>query len=159
MILRVGLEYPGNNPISRKIASIGEPKLFSHAGFWLGDDWMYEAHWTGGTRWRRYTPDRRQWVFFAVPLTFSESARLEDWMKTHAGDPYDLCGALATTAKLLFRQNPGAWFCSEAVVAAMQSIDGTYYQGVEASTVRPNDLYGMMMEDPRFVFEDGVRDA
>lgn len=132
----VGLEKPGDNPVSKLIASFGSPRTYSHAAIWLEADLVCEAHIDFGVRIRSYRPDDR-WDFWELPTTADEERAIRRFCEVTSGDGYDACGALATELPVV-RPIPGRWFCSEHVVFGATR-GGTILSSVPCR-VKPNDL-------------------
>lgn len=70
----------------------------------------------GGIRFKEiaYNPDH--WDFIEVPAVLEDAARR--WFREHMGHPYDLWGNVRFAIGFA-RDSNGAWFCSEAVMAAL----------------------------------------
>lgn len=60
------------------------------------------------------------WDIVDLPEFNERHAR--DWFIAHLGEPYDYDGALRMSDPTL-HQDPGAWYCSEAVMAALGITD------------------------------------
>lgn len=137
----VGCEMPGDNFISRAIASQDEPRRYSHAAMIFDGGLVCEAHADFGVRFREYTPDMNRWTLWPLDLAGEQYNAIERFLALHAGDGYDLCGVAAFKTSLI-RQDPNKWFCSELVVAAMQTA-GLLADAI-ASKVSPNGLSVLM---------------
>ena len=61
-----------------------------------------------------YRPEH--WDFIDLPASLEDSAR--DWFRSHSRQPYDLWGNVRFAFGFA-RESKGAWFCSEAVMAAL----------------------------------------
>lgn len=93
---------------------------------------------------RRIRFDQRQWRLTTLPATDEQKLRIYSWcVRTIDQSIADQGGYdWAGVARFIFsglRENPHDWFCSEAVVAALQS-EG-FFPGVRAWNVSPNRLW------------------
>lgn len=75
------------------------------------------------------------WIFDAVPERYEANAR--QWFKDHDGQPYDLMGNI-NAAFGFVAHSADAWFCSEAIAAALGLIDPWRY--------KPNGLRAVLKE-------------
>lgn len=70
----------------------------------------------GGVRFKNIQYDPDHWDFVPLPDVLETAAR--DWFRGHCGQPYDLWGNVRFVLGFT-RESKGAWFCSEAVMAAL----------------------------------------
>ena len=70
----------------------------------------------GGVRFKAITYNSDHWDFIEVPSYRENAAR--HWFREHCGQPYDLWGNVRFAIGFA-RDSKGAWFCSEAVMAAL----------------------------------------
>ena len=70
----------------------------------------------GGVRFKTITYNPEHWDFIEVPEYLEASSR--NWFREHNGEPYDLWGNVRFAFGFA-RESKGAWFCSEAVMAAL----------------------------------------
>lgn len=142
-MIRIGLQKPGNNWVSRQIAAHDAPGLYSHAALFFGDDLVFEAHAEFGVRFRRYSPDPARWVTAILPLSAEDELKVREWCELHAGAGYDFCGVARFKAKVI-AEDSEKFFCSEAVVSALAVVG--MFPGVVASEVSPNRLATLLSE-------------
>ena len=70
----------------------------------------------GGVRFKTIDYNSDHWDFIEVPSYRENAARY--WFREHCGQPYDLWGNVRFAIGFA-RDSKGAWFCSEAVMAAL----------------------------------------
>ena len=69
-----------------------------------------------GVRFKQIDFDPARWDVVELPASLEAAARV--WFMRHAGQPYDLLGNLHFVIAPV-RNDHDAWFCSEAVAAAL----------------------------------------
>lgn len=78
----------------------------------------------GGVRFKTITYNPEHWDFIEVPDYLEACSR--NWFREHNGEPYDLWGNVRFAFGFA-RESKGAWFCSEAVMAALGYQDAYRY--------------------------------
>lgn len=78
----------------------------------------------GGVRFKIITYNPEHWDFIEVPDYLEACSR--NWFREHNGEPYDLWGNVRFAFGFA-RESNGAWFCSEAVMAALGYQDAYRY--------------------------------
>lgn len=148
------------------VMSCGIPRWsVSHVGITV-DDLLVEARSTHGvtatliTQRLEESPGRIYEYQPVRPLYYDESARLNSYLASQLGKPYDLAGALrsggfvfAALQKCLHREDLQKLFCSELVASAIQQV-GTF-QTNHASWLSPNKLCRLATR--RGVYRDARR--
>lgn len=90
---------------------------YSHCELVFGDGWSASASWMdGGVRFKRIDFDQANWDFVELPDYLEDSARA--WFEANENKPYDLLGNFGFLWRPI-RGNAGAYFCDEAVLAAL----------------------------------------
>lgn len=90
---------------------------FSHCELVFSDGMSASASFIdGGVRFKRIDYDPAKWDFIDLPDDLEAAARL--WFKTSEGSPYDLLGNIGFLWRPI-RGASGAYFCSEAIAAAI----------------------------------------
>lgn len=86
-----------------------------------------------GVRFKVIDFDPSKWDFVALPPSLEKAAF--EWFDAHRGQPYDVLGNIQFIAARV-REGRSAWFCSEAVAAALGISDPWRYDpGTLASTL------------------------
>jgi hypothetical protein len=116
--------YRGVSPISKAIR-IFTRSDYSHAAWICNDGTCIEAWHPGGVRHRPdpyagHTPGTLVDYFGIAELNQNQARRIEWFLKDKLGAGYDLGGVLRFVSRRR-AANPSRWFCSELVLAALQS--------------------------------------
>lgn len=90
---------------------------YSHCELVFSDGMSASASFADcGVRFKRIEFDPEKWDFVDLPDHLEPAAR--DWFAKHEGKPYDLLGNFGFLWRPI-RGEEGAFFCSEAVMAAL----------------------------------------
>lgn len=109
---------PGFQGLYSRLARWLDGGSYSHCELVFGDGVSASSSYIdGGVRFKIIDyGDTDHWDFIDLPDALEDSAR--DWFRIHAGQPYDLWGNVRFAFGFA-RESKGAWFCSEAVMAAL----------------------------------------
>jgi hypothetical protein len=114
---------------------------FSHVDAVLGDGGLLGARLDGGVRIRHagYAAFSRL-LRVDLPSTDAQSAAFHGFLSDQLGKPYDPLAIAAFAANRDWRQ-PGHWFCSELIAAALEAADWFGHAlATPANRVTPDDL-------------------
>lgn len=90
---------------------------YSHCELVFGDGVSSSSSYIdGGVRFKLIDYRPEHWDFIELAPHLEDTAR--DWFRSHVGQPYDLWGNVRFAFGFA-RESKGAWFCSEAVMAAL----------------------------------------
>jgi hypothetical protein len=113
---------------------------------WFDDDLMYEAISGKGTHVQPIESfDPETWDFYDVQLTAIEVVKMQAFLSSELGCGYDWLGLFLAQGLGIHHASKTKWFCSELVVAAMQSVG--LLPGAEPCHYSPNGLYDLLASD------------
>ena len=108
---------PGLQGLYSRLTRFIDRGPYSHCELVFSDGMSASASYIdGGVRFKRIQYTANHWDFIELPEALEPQARI--WFQAHSGDPYDLWG----NVRFLFgfaHDSQSAWFCSEAVMAAL----------------------------------------
>ena len=108
---------PGLQGLYSRLTRFIDRGIYSHCELVFSDGVSASASFLdGGVRFKTITYKPEHWDFIEIPTAYEKLAR--DWFHKHENDPYDLWGNVRFAIGL-FRDTRKAWFCSEAVMAAL----------------------------------------
>lgn len=82
------------------------------------DQWASASLMDGGVRLKQMSPDPARWDVLEIEFSDARVAAARQWFFDRYGAPYDLIGQLHSVWHRLPHRDR-AWFCSEAVAAAL----------------------------------------
>lgn len=126
---------PGKAGLYNRLVRWWTTSPYSHVELVFSDGIAASSSYAdGGVRFKVIDFEPRSWEFIELPLHLEADARA--WFAAHAGAGYDLRGNLHFMVEPL-ADRKDAWFCSEAVAAALGFREPWRYDpGVLASTLR-----------------------
>lgn len=108
---------PGLPGIYNAVVRAWDSGPYSHCELIFSDGMSASASFAdGGVRFKRIGYDPNRWDFIELPDHLEEAAR--NWFAMHDGKPYDIAGNFGFVWRPI-RGRSGAFFCSEAVAAAL----------------------------------------
>ena len=122
--------------------------IYTHVEAFFDDKVMYSASERDGGVRGRYMPKFKDcWDFVDPKVSNTNIIRVRDFFEKRDGQKYDRAGiAFAQALNTNWFLNPSKWFCSEIVVASLQSIGHEKVRGVAPHMVSPADLYLMLTD-------------
>lgn len=111
---------PGLEGIYSRAVRFIDRGPYSHCELVFSDGLSASASYIdGGVRFKHIEYNPAHWDFIDIPdPTGALERRARAWFEFHDGDPYDLWGNVRFAIGFA-RDSEGAWFCSEATMAAL----------------------------------------